>query len=311
MEITKKRVLKLSKTGSWVLTSFLLLSACTPVVYEQTTNVPPPPPQAQVVYVAPGWAPPYGNVQQVQYYFLPDIDVYYNVYTQQFVYNDGYSWIYVQNLPPAYSAYDLNSAYVVFLDQNTRSPWLNNQVYVEHYPRYYYNNYYSGNQQYYNNQPIRGYNENIRQAVYAPRGSWHNNNAPANQQPANNTGNRQSQSNEHYYNNTPPANNTGNTQPQGGGYNNNSQPANNTGNMQQQNGGYNNSKPANNTGNGGGQYSQPPKQQVATQGNKYGNSKNIGQPVPVKSAKPIKKTTNKQGQKNNTGTGARPNDKNN
>ncbi|HTH81990.1 MAG TPA: hypothetical protein VL490_03595 [Mucilaginibacter sp.] len=44
------------------------------------------------------------------YYYLPDVDAYYNVAEQCYYYNDGYNWVSAAYLPGAYRDYDWRTA---------------------------------------------------------------------------------------------------------------------------------------------------------------------------------------------------------
>lgn len=111
-------------------------------------------------YSAPDWAPVYEP--GVRYYYLPDIETYYDVSSGNFVYFDGGQWIYSRDLPMVYRGYDLYNGYSVVLDRRVHQPWRYHQNYVSSYPRYYYRSTY-GDQ---NSSRIRGYNENARKPVY-------------------------------------------------------------------------------------------------------------------------------------------------
>jgi hypothetical protein len=65
----------------------------------------------------PQWGPT--GYDHVDYYYLPDVDAYYNVPAKQYVYlNDG-NWVWRNNLPSRYSGYDLYNSYkVVMIPQN-------------------------------------------------------------------------------------------------------------------------------------------------------------------------------------------------
>ena len=113
----------------------------------------------------PYWAPAYDDVQHVQYYYLPDIEVYYDVWNNEYVYLEDGNWMFAAQLPPSYAWYDFNNAFVVVLDRNVHQPWMHYHYYVAHYPRYYYRTTYSTT---YNdaNHPVRGFNENAKGVVY-------------------------------------------------------------------------------------------------------------------------------------------------
>lgn len=69
----------------------------------------------------PAWGPTGYN--HVDYYYLPDIECYYDVSTGQYIYQDGSQWIFANNLPPRYRGYDLYSGYKVVV--NRPRPYLN------------------------------------------------------------------------------------------------------------------------------------------------------------------------------------------
>jgi len=114
----------------------------------------------QTSYDNPQWAPPYYS--GARYYYLPDIECYYDLSTREFIFlNDG-QWRYSPNIPSLYAGYDLNSCFAILLNVNVYRPWMHHQYYVSHYPRYYYRDYYD-----HSNIPyVRGFNENNRSAIY-------------------------------------------------------------------------------------------------------------------------------------------------
>lgn len=69
----------------------------------------------------PAWGPTGYN--HVDYYYLPDIESYYDVTNGQYIYQDGGRWIFANNLPPRYRSYDLYSGYKVVV--NRPKPYLN------------------------------------------------------------------------------------------------------------------------------------------------------------------------------------------
>lgn len=118
---------------------------------------------AQVVnqqYSNPAWAPPY--VPGLRYYYLPDIEVYYDLSNQDFVYLDNGQWLFSSTLPSIYGAYDLYNGFIIALNVNVYQPWMHNQYYISHYPRYYYRNKYSDGDQ----VRVRGFNENSAKPFY-------------------------------------------------------------------------------------------------------------------------------------------------
>ena len=198
---------RLKKTALFVFTLLFvsLFSSCG--MYGFVT------PSTQVSYNNPAWAPPY--VDGVRYYYIPDIETYYDLSTQQFVYlNDG-QWYFSQDLPSIYAGFDLYDCFTVALDDNTYEPWLNYQYYVSHYPRYYYRDYYD-----HSNIPyVRGYNENNRSAIYLPENErsrarkWDNENLSNDHQFRYSDSDRRQQQNNSFNNNSRPSGNR-NVQPQ-------------------------------------------------------------------------------------------------
>ncbi|MFA5849784.1 MAG: hypothetical protein WC833_07865 [Bacteroidales bacterium] len=108
----------------------------------------------------PQWAPPYYS--GARYYYLPDIECYYDLSNRNFIYLTDGRWFYTQNIPSMYSNFDLYNSFAIVLDINVYQPWMHHQYYVSHYPRYYYRDYYD-----HSNFPyVRGFNENRRSAIY-------------------------------------------------------------------------------------------------------------------------------------------------
>ena len=114
----------------------------------------------------PYWAPSYENTELVHYYYLPDLEIYYDVWGSEFVYLDAGHWIFSPFLPPMYASYDLRSAPVVVLDHRVHEPWNFHELYVSHYPRYYFQTVPIGG----NSERPRGLDENVNRPVfYGPR----------------------------------------------------------------------------------------------------------------------------------------------
>src|SRR5215217_7170695 len=80
----------------------------------------------------PLWGPT--GYDYAGYYYMPDIDAYYNVGNQQFIYMDGGQWVNRPSLPPRYRNYDLYGSYKVVI--NDRDPWLRNDYYRRQYRSY-------------------------------------------------------------------------------------------------------------------------------------------------------------------------------
>jgi hypothetical protein len=80
----------------------------------------------------PAWFPP--DYAGTNYYYLPDIQTYYDVHGGQFVYQEGGRWVFGAGLPDRYRSYDLRRGYKVAV--NERQPYLHHEIYRERYGRY-------------------------------------------------------------------------------------------------------------------------------------------------------------------------------
>src|ERR1035437_10558468 len=77
----------------------------------------------------PIWGPT--GSDQADNYFIPDIEVYYNVSQQLFYTNDEGTWVSSSSLPTRYGNYDLYKAHKVVM--NDHEPWLDNDIYRVRY----------------------------------------------------------------------------------------------------------------------------------------------------------------------------------
>lgn len=80
----------------------------------------------------PAWGP-YGY-DCAAFYYMPEINIYYDVNLSLFYYPSGSNWIAAQYLPPSYRIYDLFRTYKVVL--NYASPWQHNDSHRSQYRRY-------------------------------------------------------------------------------------------------------------------------------------------------------------------------------
>jgi len=80
----------------------------------------------------PAWGPTGYN--HVDFYYLPDINAYYDVTRAQYVYQNGAQWVYVSSLPSRYRNYDIYNSYKVVV--NEPRPFLHNNVHISQYARY-------------------------------------------------------------------------------------------------------------------------------------------------------------------------------
>lgn len=89
----------------------------------------------------PEWGPV--GYSYVRYYYLPDIDAYYDVPSHQFIYLQGNHWVFAASLPPRYRDYDLYRGYKVVVDADR--PYLRDDYYRRAYGHY---------RGYYGHQPL-------------------------------------------------------------------------------------------------------------------------------------------------------------
>ncbi len=80
----------------------------------------------------PDWGPV--GYDHAEYYYMPDIGVYYDVPHQQYVYPNGRRWVRASSLPPRYHNFDLYSGYKVVLNEPT--PYVHDNVYRARYAQY-------------------------------------------------------------------------------------------------------------------------------------------------------------------------------
>jgi hypothetical protein len=79
----------------------------------------------------PVWGPT--GYDYAQYYYLPDVDAYYDIPRHQYIYQNGGRWIYASALPGSYH-YDPYKSYKVVV--NEPRPYLHDDVYRNKYGRY-------------------------------------------------------------------------------------------------------------------------------------------------------------------------------
>jgi len=84
------------------------------------------------IAVQPIWGPI--GYDYVRNYYIPDIEAYYDVPNQQFVYFDNGQWINSKTLPPKYEDFDLYRAHKIVINQP--APWKNHDTYVNQYNVY-------------------------------------------------------------------------------------------------------------------------------------------------------------------------------
>nr|WP_068886670.1 hypothetical protein [Pedobacter panaciterrae] len=101
----------------------------------------------------PAWGP--SGYERADYYYMPDIDSYYNVPSRQFIYLSNGNWVFSAGLPPRYRNYDLYHGYKVVI--NSPEPY---RYYSDHRVRY-------ARYRSYRSQPVIRYSRPVR---YIDRG---------------------------------------------------------------------------------------------------------------------------------------------
>ncbi len=81
----------------------------------------------------PAWAPI--GYDYARYYYLPDIETYYDVNRRVYVYPDGRKWVTARSLPARYNTYNVYDRYKVVINDG-RNPWTNHKVYRTKYVSY-------------------------------------------------------------------------------------------------------------------------------------------------------------------------------
>ena len=86
--------------------------------------------------VPPPWGP--SGYSDVRYYYLPDVEAYYDVPSSMFIYYNGVTWIHRRSLPTRYRNYDLYNGYKVPMsDYRGDSPYTNFRKHKVQYARGY------------------------------------------------------------------------------------------------------------------------------------------------------------------------------
>ena len=80
----------------------------------------------------PVWGPV--GYDRVDYYYMPDIDVFYNVPNRQYIYLEGGRWMFTGTLPGRYSSYDLYKGHKVVV--NDFRPYNNVETYRVKYAKF-------------------------------------------------------------------------------------------------------------------------------------------------------------------------------
>ena len=80
----------------------------------------------------PAWGPT--GYDYAEFYYFPDINIYFDVNSSVFHYLSGSKWVSNQYLPSKYSKYDLYTMYKVVVSD--KQPWLQNKNHKKSYSAY-------------------------------------------------------------------------------------------------------------------------------------------------------------------------------
>lgn len=117
----------MKKLAIYLLALFLSIGYGIEAQVSVNVNIGTPPP----------WAPP-GHVKKIRYYYLPDIEMYYDIHTANFIYWHSGSWIFAPVLPHWHSHFDLYGAHkVVINDYFGPKPFLYYKTHKVKYPKGY------------------------------------------------------------------------------------------------------------------------------------------------------------------------------
>jgi hypothetical protein len=84
----------------------------------------------------PQWGP--SGYTDVRYYYLPDVEAYYDVSSSMFIYFNGVSWVHRSYLPNRCRNYDLYNGYkVVMTDYHGNTPYTRFREYKSKYAKGY------------------------------------------------------------------------------------------------------------------------------------------------------------------------------
>ena len=116
------------KTLKLIVAGILLFASTTATQAQVSVNVN--------IGNPPAWGPT--GYDAVDYYYLPDIEAYYDIRATQFIYFGGGKWIRSRNLPTQYRNYNLYNGYKVVLnDYRGSRPYSNfNSHKVKYYKGY-------------------------------------------------------------------------------------------------------------------------------------------------------------------------------
>ena len=106
---------------------FLLVANATQAQVSVNVNIGTP----------PAWGP--SGYSEMEYYYLPDVEAYYDVRASQFIYFGGGRWVRATRLPRQYRNYDLYGGYKVVLnDYRGDAPYTYHKKHRAEYPKGYH-----------------------------------------------------------------------------------------------------------------------------------------------------------------------------
>lgn len=125
--------------------------------------------QAQVsiqlnIGTAPRWAP--AVAADVRYYYLPDVDAYYDIPSAAFIYMDNGVWVHRRHLPGRFAHYDLHRGRkVVIHDYRGDSPYSHYRYSERYAPKRHYDKceYDRPDRDYYSDNNRRNYDISYRE----------------------------------------------------------------------------------------------------------------------------------------------------
>ena len=80
----------------------------------------------------PAWGP--AGYDRADYYYIPDLDMYYDVPGRRYIYKDKNRWVFVNQVPPQYRNYNFYNGYKVVINEPT--PYLRDDHYRVAYVKY-------------------------------------------------------------------------------------------------------------------------------------------------------------------------------
>jgi hypothetical protein len=123
MKIKKLKTTKMKTLKLIAITLFLFASTANHAQVSVNVNIGAPPQWGPVGY------------SEVSYYYIPDVQSYYDIPAKQFIFLSNGVWIRSHSLPYRYRNYDLYNGYKVVLnDYRGPSPYVH---YKEHKVKYY------------------------------------------------------------------------------------------------------------------------------------------------------------------------------